>query len=164
MKATILFTIPNFITAGSGQVLLNIVKRLDPNKFSPTICVMKKGGKLDKEIEKLEIPFFEAPFSIKAKPRRSLLVRAYKAAKVFKPYKFDIWHSFHYLDDYTEPIIAKLSGVKNWIYTKKSMSWGTRAWKARSYLATRIVVDNSEMEEAFFNKQSLRKKLSCRNY
>ena len=31
----ILFTIPNFLTAGSGAALLNIVERLDRSRFAP---------------------------------------------------------------------------------------------------------------------------------
>ncbi|MEL7590329.1 MAG: hypothetical protein AAGU17_03410 [Anaerolineaceae bacterium] len=40
----ILFTIPNFITAGSGRVMFNILTRLDRQKFTPYVCVCRKGG------------------------------------------------------------------------------------------------------------------------
>jgi hypothetical protein len=40
----ILFTIPNFITAGSGRVMFNILTRLDKQKFTPYVCVCRKGG------------------------------------------------------------------------------------------------------------------------
>jgi glycosyltransferase involved in cell wall biosynthesis len=76
-----------------------------------------------------------------------------------RPYNFDIWHSWHYVDDYTEPIIARLSGTKHWVYTKKNMSWGSRAWLLRSLLATRIAADNTEMQAAFFNRLGLSKKV-----
>lgn len=146
----ILFTIPNFITAGSGNAMLNIVRSLDRKKYFPAVCVLKKGGYLDKEVDKLGIPFLEIPFSILARPYSTLIFRAWKIAQIFKPYKFKIWHSFHYLDDYTEPLIAKLAGAQNWIYTKKNMNWGTRAWKIRSFLAAGIAVQNSAMLDLFF--------------
>ena len=41
----ILFTIPNFITAGSGRAMLNIIERLDRERFAPSVCVLKKGGR-----------------------------------------------------------------------------------------------------------------------
>ena len=154
----ILFTIPNFITAGSGQVLVNIVERLDRKKFSPTICVLKKGGALESKIEKLRIPLLESPFSIPALPYISLLPRAWKIANFFRPYGFKLWHSFHYSDDYTEPIISYFSGAKAWIYTKKAMGWGSRAWLVRSYLAKKIVADNSEMPLKMFDRIGLRHK------
>lgn len=43
---SILFTIPNFITAGSGRVMFNILTRLDREKFKPYVCVSRKGGAL----------------------------------------------------------------------------------------------------------------------
>lgn len=147
----ILFTIPNFITAGSGRAMLNIIERLDREKFAPAVCVMRKGGDLDREVERMGIPFIEAPFTIPAKPYSTLLLRAWKAAQVFRPYRFVLWHSFHYSDDYTEPIIARLAGAKVWIYTKKNMSWGSRAWRLRTLLASGIIAQNTEMIKNFFS-------------
>ena len=157
-KVKILYTIPNFITAGSGQVMFNILTRLDPSVFSATICVQRKGGALDARLASLGYRVLEMPFTIPAKPYYSLLFRVYEAAKKFREYGFDIWHSFHYNDDYTEPIIARLSGAKAWIYTKKSMMWGSHAWVFRSLLATRIVADNAEMPSLFFNRFGIAKK------
>src|SRR5690554_5965792 len=110
----ILFTIPNFITAGSGQVMLNIIKQLDRERFAPAVCVLKKGGRLDQEVEALGIPFLEAPFEITPKPYHLLPWRAWKAAQAFRDYGFQIWHSWHYASDYTEPIIARFAGTKGW--------------------------------------------------
>src|SRR5262245_31577166 len=108
----ILYTIPNFITAGSGRVMLNIIERLDRKRFAPAVCVGRMGGALDAEVRALNIPFIEAPFSIAAKPYWTLLPRAREAARVLRPLKPVLWHSFHYTDDYTEPIIARLAGAK----------------------------------------------------
>ncbi len=146
----ILFTIPNFITAGSGRAMLNIVERLDKNKFAPAVCVSRKGGQLDREVEAMGIPFIEANFTVPARPYSSLPLRAWKAARTFRPYKFDLWHSFHYADDYTEPLIARLSGAKAWVYTKKNMNWGQRSWRLRTLFATRVAAQNTDMLREFF--------------
>ena len=138
--------------------MFNILTRLDPTVFSPTICVQKKGGVLDARLEGKGYRVLEIPFTIPAKPYYSLPFRANEAAKKFREYGFDIWHSFHYSDDYTEPLIARFSGAKAWIYTKKSMMWGSRAWMLRSLLATRIIADNGEMPSLFFNRFGLTKK------
>jgi glycosyltransferase involved in cell wall biosynthesis len=158
-RIPILFTIPNFVTAGSGQVLFNIVTRLDQQKFSPYICVARRGGQLEHEFESLNIPVIEAKFWVAARPLSSLMKRCYETASFFKPFRFRAWHSFHYLDDYTEPIIARLAGAKGWSYTKKSMSWGSRAWWLRSLLAKHIVADNFDMKRRFFNRFYLEKKV-----
>lgn len=155
----ILFTIPNFITAGSGRVLANIVKGLDRTNFEPTVCVSRRGGQIQEELEASGIRVLEFPFTVHAKPYLSLIARLRKVASFFKPYQFDLWHSFHYADDYTEPLIAHFSGAKAWVYTKKSMMWGSRAWILRSLLATRIIADNHDMPQMFFNKYNLSKKV-----
>ena len=151
MPIPILYTIPNFITAGSGGAMLNIIERLDRDRFAPTVCVSQKGGRLDQQVEALGIPFLEAPFTVEAKPYAGLLGRARAAAGCFRPYRFQLWHSFHYSSDYSEAIIARLSGAQAWIYTKKNMNWGRRAWYLRSLFATRIAAQNTDMLAKFFN-------------
>ncbi|MGO8763464.1 MAG: glycosyltransferase [Desulfobaccales bacterium] len=146
----ILFTIPNFITAGSGRALLDILERLDRRRFAPSVCVLKKGGNLAKEVESLGIPLLEAPFAIPIRPYASLLRRAWQAARLFKAGRYRLWHSFHYSDDYTEPIIARMAGARAWIYWKKNMGWGSRAWYIRTLLATRIIALNTDMMRGFF--------------
>jgi glycosyltransferase involved in cell wall biosynthesis len=61
-----------------------------------------------------------------------------------------LWHSFHYGDDYTEPLIARAAGARGWIYTKKNMNWHARAWHPRSLLARRIAAQNTDMMREFF--------------
>ena len=144
----ILYTIPNFITAGSGQAMLNVIERLHRGRFSPAIAVLKKGGDLEKRIHELGIPLMEAPFVIAAKPYLSLPFRARRAAAVFRGGGFRLWHSFHYADDYTESLIARWSGAR-WMFTKKNMGWGSRGWKVRCRLAVRIAAQNSTMPQTF---------------
>jgi glycosyltransferase involved in cell wall biosynthesis len=160
MSIPILFTIPNFITAGSGQVLVNIIAGLDKNIFAPVVCVEKNGGRLFQTLQEMQIPVLEHPFTVPIMPRYNLLYRVWKAAKVFRPYNFRLWHSFHYSDDYTEALIARFAGAKAWIYTKKNMGWGSRSWLLRSYLASRIAADNHDMIEGMFNRAGLRHKIS----
>lgn len=156
----ILYTIPNFITAGSGGALLNIVSRLDRQRFEPAVCVLRRGGKLDDAVEAMGIPLLEAPFVVGARPYSTLLGRAWQAARRFRPYRFDLWHSFHYGDDYTEPLVAYLSGARAWVYTKKNMNWRGRAWKVRSMLARGIAAQNSRMMKEFFDVPLFRAKVS----
>src|SRR4029453_18540993 len=154
----ILFTIPNFITAGSGRAMLNIVQRLDLNKYAPAVCVLQKGDSLDIEVGKTGIPLIEALFTVNAKPYAGLLNRARNAAKVFRGYGFQLWHSFHYSDDYTEPMIAHFAGARAWVYTKKNMNWGRRSWYLRTFLARRVAVQNSDMMRDFFSGPFFRRK------
>lgn len=74
-RLRILFTIPNFITAGSGGAMLNIIRRLDRDLFEPAVGVLRKGGALDRTVTEMGIPLIEAPFVLDAKPYSSLLRR-----------------------------------------------------------------------------------------
>ncbi|HVO31341.1 MAG TPA: hypothetical protein VMV18_11410, partial [bacterium] len=126
--ARILFTIPNFITAGSGRAMLNIIERLDRARFEPGVMVLRRGGKLDAEVERLGIPLIAHQFTIPARPYHTLLRRAREAAAPLRDGRWELWHSFHYGDDYTEPLIARAAGARGWIFTKKNMNWHRRAW------------------------------------
>ena len=147
----ILFTIPNFTTAGTGRAMLNIIERLDRDRFAPAVAVQRDGGALSRVVtEDLGLPLLVAPTSIPAKPRYSLPLRAWRVARTLRPYRFRIWHSFHYADDYTEPIIARLAGASHWIYTKKNDWWGSNAWRMRTRFARCVVTLNSTMQREFF--------------
>ena len=151
-KIKILYTIPNFKTAGSGRVIYDLVKGLDKEKFAPEICCFHSEGKFFKEIESLGVPIHIFPFTTEIKPYYNLLFRIFKIVKFFKKHEFDLIHSWHWSSDVTEPMAAKIAGVK-WVYTKKAMSWGSpKLWSLRSRLSTKILVLNSDMIPRYFEK------------
>jgi glycosyltransferase involved in cell wall biosynthesis len=152
----ILFTIPNFTTAGSGHAMLQVVRGLDRGRFAPSIVVLKRGGQLESEIARLEIPYMQAEFTVHPRPLLSLPSRARRAAEAFRGKGFVLWHSFHYSDDYTEPLVARFAGARAWIYTKKNMSWNRRSWLLRSLLAKGVTAQNTDMLRRFFSSALLR--------
>ncbi len=156
----ILFTIPNFITAGSGRAMLNVIERLDRRRFTPFVCVNRRGGKLDAVVEGMGIPLLEAETTVSARPLHTLYGRVKRVAATFRPHGFDLWHSFHYLDDYTEPLVARAAGTRAWLFTKKNMSWNRRAWLVRSVLASRVAVQNSDMLQMFYKGPLFRGKVT----
>ncbi|MEL7061827.1 MAG: glycosyltransferase [Acidobacteriota bacterium] len=143
----LLYTIPNLTTAGSGRALYEIARRLDRRAFAPTLCVERRGGPLEDLFEEAGIPVLERPFTVPPRPLRELPIRVARAARALRG--FDLWHSFHYLDDYTEPLVARRAGAR-WMFTKKNMSWNRRSWWLRAALARRIVAQNRDMLERFF--------------
>ncbi|WP_274475877.1 glycosyltransferase [Mangrovimonas aestuarii] len=147
-RIKILYTIPNFHTAGSGKVVYDLVKGLNKTKFEPHICCMHSKGAFFEEVEKLGVPIHIFPFQQDYRPLITLPLRIYKVHRFFKKYKFDIIHSWHWSSDFTEPLAAKWSGIP-FVYTKKAMGWGNKAWRWRSLLSTKIITINKDME-AFF--------------
>lgn len=150
-KIKILYTIPNFDTAGSGKVVYDLVSKLDKEKFSPEICCFHGKGAFFKEVEKLGVPIHIFPFTTTYKPYFSFFFRLYKIASFFRKNNFDIIHSWHWSSDFSEPLAAKMSKTP-FVYTKKAMSWGNKAWKIRSWLSSKIIVLNSDMIPLFFDK------------
>lgn len=147
--AKILFTLPNFETAGSGRALFEVVRRLDRELFAPTLCVARRGGKLDVEVAAAGLEILESPFTVAPRPLLDLGRRAAVAARAFSGQGFALWHSLHYLDDYTEPLIARAAGAR-FLFTKKNMSWNRRSWLLRSLLSRRIAAQNRDMLRLFF--------------
>ena len=158
VKIKILFTIPNFDTAGSGKVVYDLVRGLDKDKFSPEICCFHSKGAFFKEVEKLGVPIHIFPFTSNYKPYFGFLKRVFSIVSFFKAHKFDVIHSWHWSSDFSEPLAAKIAGIP-FVYTKKAMSWGNKSWKIRSWLSTKILVLNSDMIPMFFEKVKKKAKL-----
>ncbi len=148
-KIKLLYTIPNFNTAGSGKALLNVISRLDRDMFEPSICCRHERGELFKAAQDLNVPIYISQFSVAMKPRMSGIQSVYNLSRFFKKIDPDIIHSYNYSDDYSEALAAKLAGIK-WIYTKKNMGWGSNAWKIRTKFANAIIPQNEKMIESFF--------------
>jgi len=152
-KIKILYTIPNFDTAGSGKVLYDLAKGLDKKKFEVVIACKHNKGSFYKEVEALGLPITLMDTTSPLRPYFSLLYR-------MKPYKLflqvqgiDIVHSWHWSSDWSEVLATKLAGVK-FVYTKKAMSWGNIHWKLRSFLSDFIITINDEMTQYFSYKKN----------
>ncbi|MBC8305698.1 MAG: glycosyltransferase [Pelagibacterales bacterium] len=148
----VLFTIPNFDTAGSGKALLNIASRLDNNLFEPHIACMHDKGDYFNIVEKSGIPVHILQFTTPMIGRIKGILNCWKISKLMKKINPHIIHSFHYAADYSEVIAARMAGIP-WIYTKKNMNWGGNSkngWKLRSFLAAHILAQNTDMIRFFF--------------
>lgn len=149
----LLFTIPNFETAGSGKVVYDLINGLDKDIFHITIACNHSKGAFFKEVEKLKLPIVIMDTSVDYRPYISLYQRLKPVIKFFRDNKFDIIHSWNWSSDWTEVLAARFAGVK-WLYTKKAMSWGNRHWKIRSFMANYIITINHEMQRYFPYRRS----------
>lgn len=149
-KIKILYTIPNFDTAGSGKVVYDLVKGLDKQKFDPTICCFHTKGEFFEEIKQLGVKIYVFPFAINYSPYLTFPFRLFKIFRFFKKHQFDIIHSWHWSSDFSEPLAAKLAGIP-FVYTKKAMGWGNKAWLWRSKLSSKIIYINKDMGTQFFS-------------
>ncbi len=154
-RIKVLYTIPNFDTAGSGRVLYDLAANLDKSKFEVEIACHHDRGFFFQEIQKLNVPIHLMDFTVPYRPYFSLLPRLRPLVAFLKNNHYDVVHSWHWSSDWTEPLAARWAGVK-WVYTKKAMSWGNKHWKIRSFLADFIVCINDEMSSFFSYKKNQR--------
>ena len=148
----ILYTIPNFETAGSGKALLNIAVGLDKSRFEPHIMCMHDRGEFFETVRRSGVPFHIFPYVTKMRPILKGLLGCWKKRRKFKEIGPDIVHSFHYSADYSEALAVRMSATK-WVFSKKNMNWGgssKNAWLLRSRLANRIIIQNTDMAEKFY--------------
>ncbi len=150
-KIKLLYTIPNFNTAGSGKVLYDLVKGLDSERFDIAIACNHNKGSFFKEVEALGLPIYIIESTVPLRPYHNLLFRIKPFKNFIKGHQFDVVHSWHWSSDWTEALAARMSGVK-WLYTKKAMGFN-KHWNIRSYLANFIVTINNEMQAYFPNKK-----------
>jgi len=152
-KIKVLYTIPNFDTAGSGKVLYDLANGLDKNTFDVEIACTHNRGKFFKEVETLGFPIHLVQTTISYRPYHSLIRRLRPIKKLIKENKYDIVHSWHWSSDWTEALATRSARAK-WVYTKKAMSWGNKHWKIRSFMAHFIVTINNEMKMYFPKKKN----------
>lgn len=152
-RIKLLFTIPNFDTAGSSKVVYDLVKGLDKGRFEISIACKHNEGTLFKEVEQLGVKIYLMDTTVHYRPYYNLFQRLGYLIKFFKEHNFDLIHSWDWSSDWTEVLAARIAGVK-WIYTKKAMSWGNKHWKIRSLLADYIITINHEMKNYFPYKKA----------
>lgn len=158
-KIKVLFALPNMITAGSGREMLNIVERMDKNVFEAWIGIQEIGGSLFDEVVAKKLPVVVQPFLVNENtPLLNKIRKARAYAKDFKSLDFDIWQSFNWSSDFSEAFVARWSGAK-YVYVKKNMNWGRKAWKTKSMLSSEIVARNTTMMETFFATKGMKKKV-----
>jgi len=149
-KYTILYTIPNFKTAGSQFVLLALYNHIDRDLFKPYVLVEKHP-----EIFPDDIQPSERLFITETVGKPSYIA---KMAGLLKEKKIDLVHSWDYKSNSIEALACKRAGVR-YLYTKKNNAWSKR-WFAKSILSSHIAYNNPAMRARFFSHFLLKNKVS----
>lgn len=149
-KIKILFTIPNFKTAGSQYVLLALYKGLDKNVFDPYVCVERFPESIPADIPTDR----RLTFAFQGNTKSEL----FRFKKLLKNHQIQLVHSWDYKSNFWEALACRWSGVK-YIYTKKNNAWSKR-WFLKSVLANHIAYDNPEMKERFFKSLLFNNKIT----
>ena len=151
-RIRIIYTIPNFDTAGSGIALMKMALRLDKSQFEPMIVCLHDKGKYFEEVRASGIPVHIFPYLSDLTPRMALMKNVIRTAKFFRSLRPDIIFSYHYAPNISEVLAARLAGCK-FMYVKKNMGWkggSYNQWRIRTYLSNAITVQNTDMMRNFF--------------
>ena len=107
-------------------------------------------GAFFKEVEKLGVPIHVFDYETNYQPFWSFPFRLLKVVRFFKSLDIDIIHSWHWSSDFSEALAAKLAGIK-FVYTKKAMGWGNKAWIWKSKLSVlKVIAINKDMMTRIF--------------
>lgn len=149
-KIRILFTIPNFKTAGSQYVLLSLYQRLDREVFDPFICVEKYPEAIPDIVPKDR----RIVFDFEGRNLKDL----WSFRKLLVLEKINIVHSWDFKSNYLEALATKLARVP-YLYTKKNNAWSKR-WMLKTIFSIHVAYDNPEMKDRFFNSVLFRNKIT----
>ena len=155
-RIRVLFTIPNLNTAGSGMALYKLLTNLDKELFEPHVLCLHSKGTLFQKFADAGIAMHVLEYTHEMRPLIQGLRHSWRVSRWIKNHDFKVVYSYHYASDYSEPLAAKFAGSK-WLFVKKNMSWfgpSHKAWRLRSFLADRIIIQNKEMKRIFYPKSS----------
>ncbi len=138
--------------------MVHIIRRLDRRRFDPWIGVNEPGGALYEQLVREGYRLIHRPFSSpESSPMGQRIRDAYALAQFLKGEGLRLWQSFHWSSDFSESLAARMAGIP-YVYTKKNMNWGRKAWKLKSWMASAIVARNQDMLKRFFASSPYRKK------
>lgn len=151
-RIRILYTIPNFDTAGTGNAMLKMASRLDKRLFEPMIVCLHDRGSFFNEVRKSGIPVYIYPYLSEMRPVFRLIRNIIRISAFFRSLDPDIVFSYNYIANYSESIATRLAGAK-FMYIKKNMGWegpSFNQWRVNTFLSAAITVQNMDMMRSFF--------------
>ena len=149
----IVLSIPNFRTAGSQFVVLNLYELFKSFGHKTYILIEDKNwifpGRVDQN-DQLVLP--------KKKNRKTKGKISYtlNLSNLLNRINCKIFHSWDYRSDPWEAIACRLTGTK-YVYTKKNNAW-SKKWILKSCLANHIAYDNPRMGETMLGRFKASKK------
>lgn len=140
----ILLTIPNFRTAGSQFVVLNLYHGFKEKGIEVNVLINDSTGHWPEEIAKADRLIIPKNTEVN---RFKGLVYSFKFAIILLSAKITIVNSWDYKSEIWEALGCKMANVK-YTFTKKNSAWSSR-WAYKSKLADKIIFDNPTMGDTF---------------
>jgi len=149
MPVTILFTLPSLsLTSSKLPRVLAICKALDRQRFQPLVSVDHAGRVHPDELQlltEMQVPVCLMRMSPHRRDFARSLLEMTRTPRVLRRSRVVIQHSSDYSRWWTEPLVARLGGVKYWIATKTTPNFSSYHWRIRLAFADRIVAQSPTM-------------------
>jgi glycosyltransferase involved in cell wall biosynthesis len=154
----ILFLNQDLTAGGAERALLNLLGRLDRERFSPELWLRNACGELYNDYAALGIPIREAAGVMQEGPRRRLMWSV--AWRAWGLRRFQIVHSFCSSAWWTEPWCVRLAGVRGYVIRKSDnyLHGPSRSWEVRHRLAHRIVAVTTSIYDQYYRDTPLARK------
>ena len=138
--------------------MLNLLSRLNRDRFTPEVWVRRKQGELLAPYEALQVPIRECPCIMAEGPRRRLVWQV--ARGVLPLRRFDVVHSNCSNAWWTEPWCVRLAGVRGYLVRKSDhyLHGPKRSWEVRHRVAKRIVAVTQSIFDRFYRGTALEQK------
>ncbi|MEW6269388.1 MAG: glycosyltransferase [Thermodesulfobacteriota bacterium] len=153
-RLRILFVIDELDIGGTEQQILEIVRRIDRDRFDPYVCCFRHGRKAQ-EIEALGVPVLHEPKRLKADP--GLVLRL---ANLMRRERFDIVQTYLWTANTWARVAAHLAGVRWLVASERNVDIWEEAYKrligrllARS--TDRIIANSEAVREYLLGRGGL---------
>jgi len=149
-----LFVIDELDIGGTEQQILEIVRRIDRDRFDPYVCCFRHGAKAE-EIEALGVPVLHEPKRLKADP--GLVLRL---AAMMRRERFDIVQTYLWTANTWARIAARMAGIRWILASERNVDIWEEAykrvigrWLARS--TDRVVANSEAVRQYLLNRGGL---------
>lgn len=119
-KIKVMYVIGTMEVGGAERHLVEVLKRLDRNKFEPFLCCLSRGGSLMAEVEKAGVPYAIAGFDGLTRYSFISLYRLYRIIRREKP---DILHCYLFWAYVIGGYLGRLAGVPYLIAARRSLGY-----------------------------------------
>lgn len=148
-KINILYIIWSLGLGGAEKVVIDLCKKIDKDKFHPTVCCLNDKGVFADELEDVGIEVI--PLYKKPKFDPYIICKIYK---LIKNKQTDLVHTHLWTANFWGRIAAKLSGVKVIVITEHNVDvWKKRThfWadKLLSFITNKIIAVSNKVKEFY---------------
>jgi glycosyltransferase involved in cell wall biosynthesis len=149
-----LFVIDELDIGGTEQQILEIVRRIDRDRFEPYVCCFRHGRKAQ-EIEALGVPLLHEPKRLKADP--GLVLRL---ANVMRRERFDIVQTYLWTANTWARLAARIAGVRWLVASERNVDiWEERYKRVIGRLLARstdrIIANSEAVRQYLLNRGGL---------